>query len=148
VIVALALFVVSAALVALIVAAPAAVPAVYRPEVETVPPPDTIDHVTAWFVVFATVAVNCTVPLVCTEAVAGVTVTFTGGGGVVTVTVALAVLVVSAALVALIVAVPAVVPAVYRPEIEIVPPPDTTSQVTPVFVVFATVAVNCTVPLV
>ncbi len=56
--VAMADFVVSATLVAAIVAAPADIGAVYSPELEIVPPPLVTDHVTLVFVVPVTVAVN------------------------------------------------------------------------------------------
>ena len=63
------------------------------------------------------------------------------GGGNVTVTDAAADLVVSATLVARTVNVPAAAGAVYSPLVEIVPP--VVDQVTAVFVVPVTVAVNC-----
>ena len=63
--------------------------------------PPLADHVTAVLVVPVTVAVNCWVPPVCTDAELGLMLTATGGGGVVTVTVADADFVVSATLVAL-----------------------------------------------
>ena len=66
---------------------------------EIVPP--LADQVTAMFVLPVTVAVNCCVPPVCTDAEIGLMLTATGGGGAVTVTVADADFVVSATLVAL-----------------------------------------------
>ena len=66
------------------------------------------------------------------------------GGVTVTLTVALALLVVSASLVAVTVYVPAVLGAVYIPDVLIVPP--LVDQVTAGFVVLLTVAVNCCVP--
>ena len=62
--------------------------------------PPVVDQVTAVFVVPVTVAVNCCIAAVCSDAVAGLMLTVTGGGGAATVTVAEADLVVSAALVA------------------------------------------------
>ena len=73
----------------------------------------------------------------------GLTVTCTGGT---TVTLAVAVLLVSATLVAVTVTVcglPSVAGAVYRPPLEIVPIAGLTDQVTAVFVVPVTAAVNC-----
>ncbi len=90
-----------------------------------------------------TVALNCCVPLVVKEADVGETDTATVAGAV-TVTVADADLVVSATLVAFTVYVPPVLGAVYKPLEEIVPP--VAVQVTAVFVVPVTVAVNCCVP--
>jgi hypothetical protein len=103
----------------------------------TVPP--VADQVTAVFVVPVTVAVNCCVPPVSNEAEVGLIVTATA----VTVTVAEADLVVSATLVAVTVYVPAVPGAVYRPLVLTVPP--VADQVTAVFVLPVTVAVNCCV---
>jgi hypothetical protein len=91
--------VVSAALVAVTVYVPAVLGAVYRPLVLTVPP--VADQVTAVFALPVTVAVNCCVPPVWTEADVGLTLTAPGGGAEVTVTVADEDLVVSATLVAL-----------------------------------------------
>ena len=76
---------------------PAVLGAVYKPEEETLPP--VADQVTAVLVDPLTVALNCAVPPVVTEAVVGATLTLTTTGAV-TVTVALADLVESAALVA------------------------------------------------
>jgi len=67
----------------------------------------------------------------------------TGGGVVVTVTVAAALFVLSAELVAFTVYEPAVLGAVYRPDVEIVPPE--ADQLTAVLLVPVTVAVNCCV---
>ena len=69
-----------------------------KPLVEIVPP--VADQVTAVLVVPVTVAVNCWVPPVCTDAELGLMLTATGGGGAVTVTVTEADFVLSAALVA------------------------------------------------
>ncbi len=77
---------------------PAVVGAVNRPAVETVPP--VADHVTAVFVVPVTVAVNCCVAPVITDALLGLIATATTGA-VVTVTVAEADFAVSATLIAL-----------------------------------------------
>ena len=63
--------------------------------------PPVADQVTAVLVVPVTVAVNCWVPPVCSDAEIGLTLTTMGGGGAVTVTVADADFVVSATLVAL-----------------------------------------------
>jgi hypothetical protein len=65
---------------------------------DTVPP--LADQVTAVLVAPVTVAVNCWVPPVCTDAEVGLTLTTTGGGGAVTVTLADADFVLSATLVA------------------------------------------------
>lgn len=94
-------------------------------------------------VVPVTVAANCWVALVCRAADFGLIETPTGGALVVTVIVALALFVPSATLVALTVYVPAVVGAVYSPELEI--DPWDADQVTTVFVVPVTVALNCCV---
>lgn len=92
-----------------------------------------------------TVAVNCWVPTVCKETLVGLSETEMTGADV-TVTVADADFVPSAALVALTVYVPAVLGAVYSPELDTVPP--VALQVTAVFVVPLTVAVNwCVVPV-
>ncbi len=74
--------------------------------------PPVADQVTAVFVVPVTVAVNCCVALVSSEADAGLIETATTGGGAVTVTVAVANLLVSATLVARTVKVPAALAAV------------------------------------
>ena len=70
-----------------------------------------------------------------------------GGGVPVTATVAKAVAPGNATLVAMTLSVPALEGAVYKPELEIVPPapPGRTLQVTAVLVVPATLAVNCCV---
>ena len=73
--------------------------AVYSPLLDTVPP--VADQVTDVFVLPVTVAVNCCVPPVCSEADVGLTLTTTGGGGAMTVTLAEADFLVSATLVAL-----------------------------------------------
>jgi len=137
-----AVFVVSAALVAVTVKLPGVPPAVYKPALETVPP--VADHVTAVFVVPVTVAVNCCDAPVCRVPEVGLIEITTGGA--VTVTLAEAVFVVSATLVACTVYVPALVGAVYSPELETVPP--VADHVTAVFVVPVTAAVNCCVALV
>ena len=72
--------------------------AVYSPLLDTVPPLD--DQVTDVFVLPVTVAVNCCVPPVCSEADVGLMLTATGGGGAVTLTAAEADFAVSATLVA------------------------------------------------
>ena len=77
----------------------------YAPVVLIVPPavPSWTDHVTAWFVLFVTVAANDIAPPVVTAALAGVTETAIdggGGGGAATVKVDVALAVVSATLVA------------------------------------------------
>jgi hypothetical protein len=99
------------------------------------------DQVTEVLVVLVTVAVNCCVVPVCIDAVVGVIETATGRGAVVTVTVADADFVVSAILVAFTVYVPALLGAVYNPELVTVPP--VALQVTAVFVLPVTAAVNC-----
>ena len=96
------------------------------------------------FVLPVTVAVNCCVRPVKSDTEAGLMLTATGGGGALTVTVAVADLVVSATLVARTVNVPAAAGAVYRPLLDIVPP--LADQVTAVFEVPVTVALNCCVP--
>ena len=81
--------------------------------VETLPP--VVDHVTALLLLPVTVAVNCCVPPVGSDAEVGLMLTATtggGGGGAETVTVAEADLLVSAALVAVTVSEPAVFGAV------------------------------------
>ena len=105
-------------------------------------PPTTVQF-TLPLVVFATVAVNCCVSPAFTLAVAGLTLTVTAGF---TVTVAAPETLVSAWDVAVTVTAPegGVEGAVYRPLLVIVPPP-VTVQVTAVFVVSATAAVNCCV---
>jgi hypothetical protein len=152
---ALAVFVGSALLVAVIVCVPAVAGAVYCPVIEIVPvavaPPTTpsTDQVTFGFGVPVTVAKNCLVVFEVTVAVVGLMLIAT----TVTVTAALADCVLSALLVTVTVCEPAVVGAEYCPVIEIVPvavaPPTTpsTDQVTFGFVVPVTVAVNCFVVL-
>jgi hypothetical protein len=84
---AFALLVVSAALVAVTVWVPAWVGALYRPEALIVPTEEfpaatpSTDHVTALFVVFSTVAVNCVVVLTATLTEVGFSETLTGGEG-------------------------------------------------------------------
>lgn len=130
----------SATLVAVTVNVPAAPGAVYKPPVLTVPP--VAVHVTTVLVLPVTVAVNCCVALICRVAAVGLMVTATGGGEAsVTVTVEDADFVVSATLVAVTVNVPAELPAVYRPAELTVPP--VAVQLTAVFVLPETVAVNC-----
>jgi len=135
-------FVVSAAEVAVTVKLdPAVEPAVYKPEVEIVPP--VAVHVTAVFDDPVTVAVNCCVCPTCKVWLVGEIETLTTGAGCI-VTAADADFVVSAAEVAVTVKLdPAVEPAVYRPEVEIVPP--VAVHVTAVFEDPVTVAVNCCV---
>src|SRR5438067_2474240 len=106
--------------------------------------PPVADHVTAVFVLPVTVAVNCCVPPVCSDAEFGLMLTATGGGGPVTVTLADADFVLSATLVAVTLYVPAVAGAVYRPLLETVPP--LADQATAIFVVPVTAAVNCWTP--
>jgi hypothetical protein len=91
-----------------------------------------------------TVAVNCCVALVCTDAEVGEMLTATG----LMVTAAEADFVVSACEVAVTVAVvwfATLAGAVYKPEVDTVPGP-VSDQVTAVLVVPVTVAVNCCVP--
>jgi hypothetical protein len=90
-----------------------------------------------------TVAVNCLVPAVATDAAIGLIDTATPGALAVTVTAALADFVGSAMLVAVMVKVPAVLPAVYAP-LEIVPP--LADHVTPVLDNPVTLAVNSCAP--
>ena len=77
---------------------------------DTVPP--VADQVTAVLLLPVTVAVNCCVPPVCSDADVGLMLTAITGGGAVTVTVAEADFVLSATLVAVTVRVPAVLGAV------------------------------------
>jgi hypothetical protein len=74
--------------------------------------PPVADHVTAKFVVPVTLAVNCWVEPVCTDADIGLIATTMMGGGALTVTLADAAFVASATLVAVTVYVPAVLGAV------------------------------------
>jgi hypothetical protein len=131
----------SATLVAVTFATPD-VDAVKRPLAVIEPP--VADQVTDLFaIVPCTVAVNCCVAPVRREGAAGLTETELTTGAA-TVMVAVADLVVSATLVAVIVAVPAVVEAVKRPLALIVP--DEVFQVTDLFVALpCTVAVSCSV---
>ena len=140
VIVAEAVLVVSATLFAVTVYVPVVLGAVNSPELETDPP--VADHVTDVLDEPATEAVNCCVPPVTRVAEVGVIETDTDVAAL-TVTVAEADLLVSAALVAFTVYVPAVLGAVYRPELDTVPP--VADQVTEVFVEPVTEAVNCCV---
>ena len=84
---AFALFVVSAALVAVTVWVPAWAGALYRPEALIVPTEEfpaatpSTDHVTAVFVVFSTVAVNWLVVLTAMLTEVGFSETLTGEGG-------------------------------------------------------------------
>ena len=84
---AFALFVVSAALVAVTVWVPAWAGALYRPEALIVPTEEfpaatpSTDHVTAVFVVFSTVAVNWLVVLTAMLTEVGLSETLTGEGG-------------------------------------------------------------------
>jgi hypothetical protein len=162
---ALAVLVLSAWLVAVTVTIAGfgtVVGAVYKPSDEIVPTaalPLTVlftDHVTVVFGVPVTVAVNCCVVVVCTVADVGDNVMVTDGGAAVIVVVALALFVLSATLVAVTVTVAGEgteAGAVYKPPDVIVPnvalPPTTlfTAQVTVVFNVPVTVAVNCWVLL-
>jgi hypothetical protein len=96
------------------------------------------DQVTLVLLVPVTVAVNCWVPPVARDADLGDTEITTGAE---TVTVAEADWVVSAALVAVTVYDPAVEGALYNPVEEIVPP--VADQVTALFVLPVTVALNC-----
>jgi hypothetical protein len=150
---ALAVLVGSATLATLTVCVPAVPGALYSPAVEIVPtvalPPLTPStyQVTAVFVVPVTVAVNCFVVIPGTEAEVGLMLIATAD--VVTLTAALADFVASALLVTLTVCEPTAAGALYNPAVEMVPtvafPPLTPStyQVTAVFVVPVTVAVNC-----
>jgi len=134
---------VSATLVAVTVAFAAVAPAVNRPAFVIVP--EDADHVTALFVTFPfTVALNCIVPLVRIDPVAGVTLTeFTIGAA--TVTVAVPAFVGSATLVAVTVTVAFVVGAVSNPVAEIAPAE--AFQVTALLVtVPCTADVNCCEP--
>ena len=97
-------------------------------------------HVTPVFDEPVTFAEKVWVLPVCSDAEVGVTLTATAAA-VATVTLAVAVFEVSATLVAVTSKVPAVLPAVYIPADEIVPP--VALQVTVVFDVPVTVAENC-----
>lgn len=125
----------SAALVAVTVKLPAVLGAVNRPDVEMEPP--LADQVTAVLLEPVTVAVNCCVPPVASEAEPGLTETATVWGAV-TVTVAEADWVESATLVAVTVYVPATAGARYRPLVEMVP--DVAVHVTGIL------AANCCAP--
>ena len=138
-------FVVSATLVATTVAVvdELTLGAVNTPLLEIVPP--LADHITPVFELLVTVAVNCSVPAELTLDETGETETPTVAGGL-TVTEECADLVVSATLVAVMVAVVEefTLGAVNIPALEIVPP--VADQVTAVFEVLLTVAVNCWLP--
>jgi len=118
--------------------------AVYRPPDVIVPAPEGLtDHVTAVLFVSITVARNCCVCSAARETAAGATVTATGPS----VTAADADLLGSATLVAFTRTVCGLKldGAVYRPVAETEPTAGVTDQVTAVFDVFITVAVNCCV---
>ena len=132
--------VVSATLVAVTLYVPAAEGAVYRPLVEMVPA--VAVQVTAVLLLPVTVAVNCCVALVESEAEPGESDTATTAA--LTVTVADADLVVSATLVAFTVKDPAALGAVYMPLEETLPP--VADHVTAVLLLPLMLAVNCCVP--
>ena len=117
------------------------------PTVELPPLIPSTDHVTVGLLCPCTVAVNCCVAPVVTPAVAGVMESAIAVA--VTVTVALALSAESATLVAVTVCVPAWAGAVYIPALVIIPlaalppPVESTDQVTAVFVVPCSIAVNC-----
>ncbi len=113
-------------------------PAVNRPVPEIVPP--VAVQVTAVLDMPVTVAVNCRVCPACTVALVGETETLTGC----MLTAAVADRAGSAAEVAVTVKLPGVLPAVYAPAVEIVPP--VADQVTAVFAEPATVAVKAWCP--
>ena len=100
-------------------------------------------QVTAVLLEPVTVAVNCCVPPVTSDAEVGVIEMPTTGGAALTVTFADADLVLSAALVAVTANVPALPGAVYMPLEEMLPP--LADQVTAVLLLPVTVAVNCSV---
>jgi hypothetical protein len=109
-------------------------------------------QVTAWFAVLVTVAVNCCVVFPGTLTLDGDTVTTGGSAWIETVVEAVdAESAADTAVTVTVLGVGKAAGAVYRPAAEIVPvvefPPVTplTCQVTAVFVVFVTVAVNCNV---
>jgi hypothetical protein len=141
---ALTLYVVNAALVAVMICEPPVLGAVYKPVASMVPtvllPPATVstDHVTPVLLVPSTAAVNCAVAEGATVVLCGVTVIL------ITVIVALALFVGSPALVAVTVNVPAAAGAVYEPVVPMLPLVELSSDhVTAVLVVLLTVAVNC-----
>ena len=146
VIVAIAVWVLSAELVAVTVTVCAEVMeagAVYSPLVEMLPTDGLIDQVAAVFVDPVTVAVNCCVLPACSVAVDGLIEIVTTGC---TVTAAVAVFVLSAELVAVTVTVCCEVAeagAAYSPLLEIVPTAGLTDQLAVVLVEPETVAVNC-----
>jgi hypothetical protein len=114
---------------------------VYRPDEETEPP--VADQLRAVLVVPVTVAVNCFVPPVASVAELGAMETATTCGAL-TLTLADADWVGSATLVAVMMNVPALLGAVYRPPAEIEPP--VADHVTAVLELPLTVAVNCCDP--
>jgi hypothetical protein len=105
--------------------------------------PPVADQVTAVLLEPVTVALNCFVPPGVSEADVGL-IEIATAVGTVTVTAADADFVGSAALFAVTVYVPAVLGAVYRPEVDTLPP--VAAQVTAVLLEPLTVAVNCLVP--
>ena len=115
-------------LVAVTVKEPAVEPAVNKPAVLMVPPPLTVQvnvgcGLTGWPNWSRPVAVNCCVPPVCTDALAGATVIVVRTGGAVTVTLAVPLTLPLAAVP--VKGPPAVEPAVNKPAASIVPPPVT-----------------------
>jgi len=126
----------SATLVAFTVKVPAVLGAVYRPLDETLPPVP--DQMAAVLFVPLTVAVNCCVPLVRSDADAGEIETETEA---VTVTAADANTVSWAVLVAVTTKLPALLGAVYKPPEVMLPP--LADHATPLLAWPPTVAVNC-----
>src|SRR5271170_8098327 len=121
--------------------------AVYRPDELIVPAPaGIVDHVTALLAALVTVAVNCAVCAVFSNAVAGVTPTAGDGSSVIAVDEDA---VASARLLAVTITVCAafmVAGAVYRPDELIVPAPaGLIDHVTALLAALVTVAVNCAV---
>lgn len=106
--------------------------------------PPVADQVIPVLVVPLTVAVNCWVVPVCTDAESGLIATLITGDAAVTVMVAVPDFVVSATLVAMIAYVPALAGAVKSPEEEMVPPE--ADHATALLVVPLTVAENCWLP--
>src|SRR5262249_25914111 len=135
--VALADFVVSAAVVAVTVKLPVVWPAAKRPVLEIVPP--VALQVTAALLLPVTEALNCCVAPVCNVAVVGVMLTETTGAC--TVTVAVAFFVVSAAEVAVTVKLPAVCWAVKKSVVWVVAPVG--PLVAAVLLLPVTVALKC-----
>jgi len=140
VIVAVAFFVISATLVAVTVYVPAVLGAVNNPVAPMVPPDAA--QLTPVLLVPVTLVANCTVAPVCTLARVG-DIEIETLVGATTVTVAEADLLASAALVALTVKVPGELGAVNSPDELMLPP--LAVQVTAVFIVPLTEAVNCCV---